>query len=429
MIPQPIFPLRKGRIARVLIALLWGAYGFFPVWSQSREAFSEFQLGKPLFDITVLPRLIYDGEKVRCDAVLEISYNNLRFVRTGSGFQGEIEVTALVKNREGVQVWREVKREGVTVSSYDQTTERNLFLTIVLSFYLAPGDYLLQVLLTDLESRDSYRAEERFSLGLTSLPFDLSVPLLSRSSFWDTLRSLPGDIAFRGLRPDSSGRIWIFCDLLTRQGLLPESLYVEVTNRAGRSYLQRGLKLADIVKDAYLVFPVEFSSIPHGESVVKVRVGREGETVTRESRLWISHYGLPSFIRDLDEAIRQLKYVATQEEIDKLLATFTLQREEAFFQFWNQNFPTPGEGINGKMLEYYSRIAYANQHFSSSRPGWETDRGRIYVIYGEPSVIERSGAEVGGGTLEIWYYHHLGKRFIFRDEFGFGDYRLISPAW
>jgi GWxTD domain-containing protein len=104
-------------------------------------------------------------------------------------------------------------------------------------------------------------------------------------------------------------------------------------------------------------------------------------------------------------------------------------------QFWQRRDP-------GFKAEHYRRIAYANEHFASSLPGWRTDRGRIYITYGPPDEIEwhpngekrKRSAEEGGGTTETypfgqWLYHHnaaLGDDVLFEfiDSAGDHEYRL-----
>jgi len=76
--------------------------------------------------------------------------------------------------------------------------------------------------------------------------------------------------------------------------------------------------------------------------------------------------------------------------------------------------------------EYYRRIEYANAHFSVVSPGWKSDRGRIYILYGRPDEIERHPMEIGLKPYEIWHYYSSSHTFYFVDENGYGDYRLVS---
>jgi GWxTD domain-containing protein len=114
-------------------------------------------------------------------------------------------------------------------------------------------------------------------------------------------------------------------------------------------------------------------------------------------------------------------YIITDEEKTafKRLATDE-EREQFIEQFWLRRDPTPDTEENEFKEEHYRRIAYSNDHYASGIPGWKTDRGRIYIIYGPPDEIEShpSGGtyerpmEEGGGEtstypFEQWRYRYL----------------------
>ncbi|MFN3821263.1 MAG: GWxTD domain-containing protein [bacterium] len=396
--------------------------------SQPYEPISEGQLGRPLFHLTVVTRLISLEDKWRCDAVVEINYDLIQFVRHPEGYLGEVEVILHIKDEKGVQVWREVKQKKALVRRFEETNDRRKFLWLLFSPFLPPGEYRVQVVVTDTESLQSYTQEMRFSVSVPNADLAVSGPLFSLSPDWDSTLVFPQDVAFRRLIGDSLGQIWAFFDVIAAKEDPWGKISLIVRSESGMIVFQDSS--AHHFKEGYqtIVVLIPYSRIPYGEYQLQAEVFSQGRQVVKNSQLQVNHFGLPPTIRNLEEAIRQLKYIATESEIESLMRIFPSQREEAFLNFWNRNFPTPGERVNGKMIEYYSRIDYANHHFSSNRSGWETDRGKIYIIYGPPVSVERSGFNEQG-SLEIWYYPHLGKRFVFRDEFGFGDFRLISPPW
>jgi GWxTD domain-containing protein len=96
------------------------------------------------------------------------------------------------------------------------------------------------------------------------------------------------------------------------------------------------------------------------------------------------------------------------------------ERDQFIEQFWLRRDPTPDTIENEYKEEHYRRIAYANEHFAAGKPGWRTDRGRIYIMFGPPDEIEShpSGGlynrpqDEGGGTtstypFEDWRYRYL----------------------
>ncbi len=76
-----------------------------------------------------------------------------------------------------------------------------------------------------------------------------------------------------------------------------------------------------------------------------------------------------------------------------------------------------------------------NRNFSYTRKeGWKTDRGRVFIVFGPPDRVERgTPSRYTQGDYEVWYYDELREKFVFLDEYGFGDFRLvlgnIRPAY
>ena len=115
-----------------------------------------------------------------------------------------------------------------------------------------------------------------------------------------------------------------------------------------------------------------------------------------------------------------------------LRLTTNEERDKFIEQFWLRRDPTPGTARNEFKDEHYRRIAYATQHFrtASGRPGWQTDRGHMYILYGPPDEIEDhpKGPRAPYAT-ELWMYHHvqgIGENVTvtFVDQTGRGDYRM-----
>jgi GWxTD domain-containing protein len=114
-------------------------------------------------------------------------------------------------------------------------------------------------------------------------------------------------------------------------------------------------------------------------------------------------------------------YIITDQERASFKALETdAQRETFIDQFWQVRNPVPRSAQNQFKDEHYRRIAYANEHFASSIPGWKTDRGRIYITYGPPDEIEdhSSGgtyqrpASEGGGEINTFPFQQWRYKYI-----------------
>ena len=120
------------------------------------------------------------------------------------------------------------------------------------------------------------------------------------------------------------------------------------------------------------------------------------------------------------------------------------ERDQFIEQFWLRRDPTPDTPENEYKEEHYRRIAYANEHFGAGIPGWKTDRGRIYIMWGAADQVETHPTggtydrpqEEGGGTTQTFPYEDWRYRYLegvgdnieleFVDTCSCGDYHLTS---
>jgi GWxTD domain-containing protein len=141
----------------------------------------------------------------------------------------------------------------------------------------------------------------------------------------------------------------------------------------------------------------------------------------------------------------EVPYIISDEERAAFLQLQTNEEREQFIEaFWQRRDPTPDTVENEFKEEHYRRIAYSNERFASGIPGWRTDRGRMYIIWGKPDNIEshptggnynRPASEGGGQTstyaFEQWNYHYMegigGNITVeFVDPSGTGEYHLTN---
>jgi GWxTD domain-containing protein len=122
------------------------------------------------------------------------------------------------------------------------------------------------------------------------------------------------------------------------------------------------------------------------------------------------------------------------------------EREQFIHIFWSRRDPTPDTEENEFREQHYERIAYANEHFGSGKPGRLTDRGKIYIKFGRPDEVEahpaggvyqRMSYEGGGSAtiypFERWFYRYLpgvgsGIEIEFVDPTGSGEFRIANDA-
>src|ERR1700719_2837267 len=158
-------------------------------------------------------------------------------------------------------------------------------------------------------------------------------------------------------------------------------------------------------------------------------------------------------LKELDAQYKQwlsedVIYIISPEERTAFLQLSTSEEREQFIeQFWLRRSSNPDLPENDFKEEHYRRIAYANEHYASGIPGWKTDRGRTYIIWGPADEVDshptggtydRPMEEGGGSTTtypwETWRYRYLegiGENIIweFVDPSGSGEYHLtMDPS-
>ncbi|MGC0772103.1 MAG: GWxTD domain-containing protein [Candidatus Acidiferrum sp.] len=158
-------------------------------------------------------------------------------------------------------------------------------------------------------------------------------------------------------------------------------------------------------------------------------------------------------LKELDEQYKQwlnedVVYIISPQERNAFLQLDTNEEREQFIeQFWLRRSSNPDLPENDFKEEHYRRIAYANEHFASGIPGWKTDRGRMYIMWGAPDEIDshpmggtydRPMEEGGGSTTtypwETWRWRYLegiGENIVleFVDTTGSGEYHMtMDPS-
>lgn len=126
----------------------------------------------------------------------------------------------------------------------------------------------------------------------------------------------------------------------------------------------------------------------------------------------------PSYRKWLDEDVRYI--IADQERVEFDKLSTDQQRDAFVVAFWEHRNPIPGAEENAFKEEHYRRLAYANLHFAENVPGYKTDRGRIYIMYGPPMSVDRhystAGSEKSGNLAgvhtipydwELWHYRYI----------------------
>ncbi|MEJ5350002.1 MAG: GWxTD domain-containing protein [Melioribacteraceae bacterium] len=137
--------------------------------------------------------------------------------------------------------------------------------------------------------------------------------------------------------------------------------------------------------------------------------------------VWINK---PKSLANLEFAVEILNMIENKNVVNKILQNSKSNLYDALKNYWDKKYPDRKYQFNELMNEFYRRVDYANENFStlSYKFGAKTDRGKIYIKYGQPDEIFRNYSD--NKVIEIWIYKNINRQFTFVDNSGLGNYML-----
>jgi len=367
--------------------------------------------------------------KTRIDVFVQVPYSNISFIKRDDGFHGGFSVTLTFMD-EGKNniIFERNWRERVSTEEFSQTLSRTNFFITYKSYDLAPGKYILKCIVEDTDSR-----------RVATREFPLNVREISPSAGLSDLiiiSEIVKDAAGERIIPNVSATV------TNKNNSL--SFYFDIYSDKQQEIVLEYV-LNDLKKDVSLkqedprTIKPGVNTITHtinninfsvGDFILKVILKDldRKEITSAEKHISSKIAGIPSSIVDLDKAISQMLYIASPEELDYIKdAKEYEERMSRFVSFWEKKKPNQKDDDNPILYEYYRRVEYANKNFKGLGDGWRSDMGMIFITFGPPSSVERHPLDMNSKPYEIWDYNEHNRSFVFLDQTGFGDYRLMDP--
>ena len=374
----------------------------------------------------------------RLDVYVHVPYDIITFVKDEEFYTGGYTITLLVSENEGEKLVQDESWERtLEILTFERTTNPAYYDLSQRSLSLPAGKYQLEILFEDTESRKEFRLTRAVEVR----EFDANLLAIS-----DLM--LVRDVETKGGKKQISPQVnpnvaalkdgfQLFYEVYNPYKIPAVTMDYSIIKRGEEVFSKESTQGLKRGRNTFLA-DIASAGLGIGTYTMKVTVRRsddstESGVLARNERgfmiAWLTS-GAPISAVDLDEAIDQLRWFAKDEDIEYIRAAETeKEKRRRFEDFWERHNPTPGTDKNPAMIEYYNRVAYANQKFGHFIDGWKTDRGMVYIIYGPPDYIDRHPLDVESKPYEIWEYYDVNRRFIFVDESGFGDYRLLYPIW
>ncbi|NPB03198.1 MAG: GWxTD domain-containing protein [Thermotogae bacterium] len=173
-----------------------------------------------------------------------------------------------------------------------------------------------------------------------------------------------------------------------------------------------------IGRDTILSFLIPKEELSYGKVRFVAKVG----SLKRETEVLFNQFNIEND-RDFKVLLSVLNFVFGPQATQELAKTPPQKRREAWKKFWETR------GGDKAAEEFMRRLYTAMRLYPSSFRAKVSDRALIYTKFGPPDEVESYPYRMEGKPYEIWYYHRLGKKFIFMDLDGSGDYRLVPESY
>ncbi len=337
-----------------------------------------------------------------------------------------------------------------------------------LRFPFAPGRYRLVVTVEDSVSGKSAKAStDLVAFDRPPAVSDLLIASDMRIVTPGDTTSLPGeisrgnvrfvtspDLVLDGMRPNLAFLLEAYSSTETSA-----TTRIEIRNEAGSETVYRLTPFEQMIPAGGGVIRGHFSleGLPEGKYQVVATVTVNGQDVAREGTFEVgslqvamarniamrnaqrgldeTYFGSLSE-DELDEAVGALDLIAKSSELEVYKArgdgALSVSAKRQFLiQFWADRDLDKSTPVNETRIAFYDAIELANTEFTESgrnaRPGWRTDRGRVFVKYGKPDDRTHFPAADRAPNYEIWRYTQGRMRYyIFADQSNFGQYRLVK---
>lgn len=393
--------------------------------------------GGPLFHVDHASFREESGEKYRLEVYYKLFNQGLSFVKYDNKFKASYEIELVVLNKINKQVTGTSMEESYVVDTYEETQSPDDFLINTFNLSLYSGRYKLRIKFIDGNSGSESALEK-----------DLTIPSRSKKgmifSDLEYIRELSdgtgeskfnkrGKMAIPSVdrefgEPDPT--LWIYYEIYggpiePKEYKLAYEIYSPTYSFSHHETTQ-----VQIGPETFYRFDsLSLEGFSEGDYFLAIKLLDGRKERAKIERPFQVKWSLLSMMKnDYQKFVDQLRYAGTDEEIKRLREAKEEERIEKWLEFWKPKDPTPNTSRNELRDEYYRRLKYVNQNFViSNREGWETDMGRIYIIYGHPDEVEKYPFERDyPKAYQWWHYYKSNRHFLFVDR-GDGEYELQPP--
>ncbi len=378
--------------------------------------------------IWIDPRL--DSALVDVTFDLAISYDFLQFIKLDTVYQAKYDLTVSFSGKQGGISRSKISSRSVSVRNFRETNSRNRLSVENFSFVMPPGNYTVYLELDDKNASTPYTMKQDITIPDIQKETLFSSDILFFPGSIDTVdRTLRLNPIPRPILSQSQPMLTGVMYILSNQVPHDIRIYKKIASMSGH-VISQDTTLYTLKTRKYLYRYQLPEDLPFGQYKLQITVDDGTVIHTSASEFSVQWGKHSSLMPDLEMSIELLKYLVPNDKWNAVKEMVPDSQRVFLHTFWQSKDDDPSTPENPLEEEFYRRVAYADYNFTarnSSIPGWKTDRGKIYILYGPPSRVEKPTRMVQGTQdYELWIYQMLDKKFLFIDKNGIGDFILYS---
>jgi len=402
------------------------------VMAQNKDSqLTTFKLNREYFYIDPLVFYPLDSAIGRLDLYVEIPLENLSFkqLNNGENYEASIALSVQIKNSLNELIITQTYDDKITNTKSEQKKMSDKSVSSMKSYFLKPDFYKLIFIIKDKSTSNEFTKEVSFTVKDPLIERLISSSIMLLSNYEQDSK---GEKEITPIINSNVGTIetfYVFTEFWNRgeSDISNKMINIKISDEKNKNIFDTLVSINLKIGMNSIIQKLYTEKYTIGDLKMEIFDGDIKVTERSFTNKWAD---VPVSIKDLDNAINQLLYIATSDELDHIKDAKTNEDKlKRFMKFWKSKDPSPRTAKNELMIEYYNRIKIANERYSHYVEGWKTDMGMVFIIYGNPSVIDRHPFDSDSRPYEVWTYYEINRQYIFVDYTGFGDYRLTTPIW
>ncbi len=360
---------------------------------------------------------------------VDVQNDLLAFVKTDGGYQSTFRVSLAIRDAQNNLTNKNSWTEKAFLKNFDDTNSKTQFqyrlyrLNVFGPDWMGRcfGNFQAYLEINDVVANNHYTFKHKFSIdSLVKGWASTEIAFLKQKADSTHFPLMGRDKVLRFNRP-----AWIFVRLKAPQEeqlTFNMRIYQKERKEGNKLYYQLFKKVTGSNGLFDLQIPLPMDSLEEGSYLLRLSC----QNWQKERNFKIFWFEKPTYLYRYDLAIRPMRLILDEKTYKYAKKLSYDELEKWFKNYWKQRDPTPHTAYNELMAEFFKRVAIANKRYSTRhREGWETDRGRIYILYGQPQKIDDHRYATQTKPYQVWIYSD-SLQFMFVDKNGNGDFELVN---